>query len=449
MKLPIDILALINDYLKDRKKLDLVSVSGRTLHSTVLRLRNRYKYHKIQGWFYCFAVTKLKIETIDDKLQQFRNLQILIINSLIVSDTKNVLLPNIKKLIVSVVSSRILGVNFYVKLPKTVKKFKLGDNLLGYFPFILNDGLEFLEVREELTSIPDTVKELRAPGLKKLCDKKIGTRFTDFDSPFISVQFNVIQFHENLTSISLECECPHFITLPRNLRRFHLIDETSVRVKTIYFNEIIKTIYVLCYSLNNLVFPDSVKFLDLQLRKAEGNLIASSVETLLIDINEWVIDTCAIPGTVKKLDFLCDDFLVVPELPEGLKKMHLDVGIDIADIKIPLGIDKLTLNYHCSKGVDISQTRVRKLTLIYAPPLKLPETIIELHVDDNSVIEHIPDSVQNLYLDRETSLVNIPKSLRFLSIIGIENKEVFMASLKARLENQPLTLLLGNEEIEL
>ena len=456
MELPVEILALINNYLTDRKKLDLVSSSVKTsrdfYESNSLRLHNRYKFNEASYQCYNFGVTKLIFKDLDitnddwfKRLLYFQNLQILVIEILQINEDNWVWqIPGVKELTVCVVSGT--SINSRIKLPKTLKKFTLLINKLSYFPFLLNEGLEYLNVPER-TRVPLSVNELHMPGLQFPCVEKIGTRFTSLDSPLI-FKGPTLTFHKNLTAIMLQCECPDIISFPSGLKILKLVDVVSATSKQLTLPTGIENITIHCHGIRtaacgNLVFPDSAISLDLDLREARGHLIAPGVQALYISVIDWVTNELVLPKLLKKLDFWVENLPVTPKLPEGLQIIDWIARDGVSDVKFPESVRKLCVFYNGNEIIDISHLQLRKLTLHNAPsPVTLSAGLTKLYLFDSQV-NYIPDTVTRLHINSEAQLVNIPKSLSLLTTgIDLENKELFIETLKNSLgENRtPITV---------
>ena len=434
MELPTELFVEIAGYLPNTKAVVLASIFKNTPR-IVLKGRQKFK----SGWRYNFAVSKLKLFSVKLSafdLSEFSSLRSLYIKKL---DVDCSLELGVEKLHVGKVSSKtckavktcegfdaFAGVKtcegFNIRLKHT-RKLEVDKIKLNYFPFILNQGLQILDVTRPVENVPDTVTEYYVwPS------EGIGKQNNTYIDDLSTLKSNTLCFPEHLTIINIWCTCPDFIVLPVNLKALAIKEYNSTGVKTIKFNEKIKIVNITCHALTSLVFPDTVKTLILNLNEATGQVIAPGVRNMGIYFTSWNIDSMVFPKYLEKLEFMAFNVSNLV-LPETLKKLELHVTANIAGVKIPGNIRKLTLMYRDETIIPIHNLqKVTHLSLYNAPvPIAIPN--VQKLLLNESLVEHLPDTVESLTLTEDRLPPNIPKSLRTI-YVDIENVDNYILKMR-------------------
>ena len=401
MELPFELIVCVVRFLPDIKKIEFVGMSKKIYNDCPLTLHRNY-FAVGYGKKFNDSVVKMKCRYMDGPIT-FKNLEKLHIHSLVI--TKTTAFPDkLKVLKIGIVSHTE---ERYITLPKSVRKFKLLAICCGYFPFILNEGLQKFISSVHLKEIPDSVVYYNSDDLRNDLpgDKKICGKLCSYISPLL-LSYNVVK-------LTLHCFCPDFIEVPVTVRKFNLRDVVNTEKKSIKFHEGITHINLSCKSLGSLSFPKSVKTLKLRLANTSGELIAPNVKRLDIFVSSWEgVRTVYLPNAERIL-FHVENY-VVPVFPKGVKKIHWS---SVAGrVQIPNSVESLTLNcWYNFEICDLNTLKnLRHLCFMNRIPdnLRIPNWVKKLSFY-NEVLRKIPDFIVSVHVySNDSSLPNIPKNLK-------------------------------------
>ena len=134
-ELPLEIIAHVFSFLSDLKKIEFVGANKKIYEACPITLRKKY-FPDGYGEKFNNCIVKIRFTYLNSAIT-YTGLQKIRVNLLSINNL--IVFP--ERLRVLKIRKVTCSEKTYIKLPGSVRTFKLTVNNCGYFPFILNEGL--------------------------------------------------------------------------------------------------------------------------------------------------------------------------------------------------------------------------------------------------------------------------------------------------------------------